>query len=470
MSGAQMDGVQFGELPYLEVNGWVHACAYSSDGRMFAVGAGILEFGISIYDTLSWTRTYSFAGSDVVQTMAFSPGGTMVAFGGNGSLGLWDCASGQEIFVMEGHRDIVMSVAFSPCGKHIASSGVDKIVRVWDSQTGESLFVLEGHTSWVMSVKYSPSGERLVSGGSDDTIRFWSPMTGEPGVVLNSSLDGVNSLGFSPDGRWLASGHDEGGLQLWHAESGEPGLVLHGHTKRVTGIVFSPDSRWIASSSSDETVRLWDASTGTLINTLSSHKNWVHDVVFSPDGLQIASGGRDGKVRLWDLDSVLMSSVEQQDRIGAIGKTVYSPNGQCILSVGESQTVKQWDSLTGVHVPPSIELPKPLSVEFVSYSLTGSPTVVATQDESIQLWEFQEGSPMTILEGSSTVEYVTMSPCCRWIVSAGRDGTVTLWDLDSTQQKHILIKKDGVGLIRSWHLAFSPTGYQLAVGKQRGIG
>ncbi|KAF9279925.1 hypothetical protein BGZ88_012473, partial [Linnemannia elongata] len=190
MSGAQMNGVQFGELPYLEMDDWVVTCAYSPDGKMLAVGLETSNGAdVSIYDALSWTRISCFTTPADMETMAFSPDCTRLVFGGCGVLvRLWDCVSGQEIFAMEGHRNSVKSVTFSPCGKHIASSSEDETVRVWDSQTGECLFVLEGHTNWVMSVKYSLSGERLVSGGRDGTIRFWSSETGEPGVVLNSSL------------------------------------------------------------------------------------------------------------------------------------------------------------------------------------------------------------------------------------------------------------------------------------------
>ncbi|KAG9063980.1 hypothetical protein KI688_004094 [Linnemannia hyalina] len=474
-SGVKMDGVQFGELPYLELDDNVVACAYLSDGRTLAVGAGSREIDcVSIYDTSSWTLAYSFSAPHKVLAMAFSPDGARVVFGGKDGLArLWDCARGQEVFVMEGHQSDVNSVAFSPCDKQIASAGKDRTVRVWDSQTGESLFVLEGHTDEVFSVKYSPSGEWLVSGSWDDTIRFWNSETGEPGVALDSSLSVVCSLALSTDGRWIVSGHWGGVLRLWHAASGEPGPVLHGHTREVTGVAFSPDSRWIASSSNDMTVRLWDASTGTPINTLSSHKTHVNDVVFSPNGLQIASGGDDGRVRLWDVDSILTSSVEQLDQIGYVRKTVYSPNGQTILAFGSdyassSQTVKQWTSLTGAPVPLSIELPGHVSVESVSYSLDDIPTATVNQYGTLRLWELKDGRRETILEGSGKAKHVAMSPCCRWIASTDRDNTVMLWNLNNTQRMHVLIENGGVDGEKINCLAFSTTGHQLAVGTGAG--
>ncbi|KAG9063959.1 hypothetical protein KI688_004073 [Linnemannia hyalina] len=470
LSGAQMDGVQFGELPYLELEKDVIACAYSSDGRMLAVGAkswGVRP-RVSIYDTSAWTRTYSFTGPGKMVTMAFSPDGTRVVFGGfGGTVRLWDCASGEEMFVMEGHQDYVNSVAFSPCGKQIASSSGDKTVRVWDSRTGESVFVLEGHTDYVRSVKYSPSGEWLVSGGSDDTIRFWNSETGEPGVVLNCSLGATDSLAFSTDGRWIASGHWKGELQLWHAVSGEPGPVLRGHTTSVTGIAFSPDSRWIASSSWDETVRLWEASTGTPINTLSSHKSFVNDVVFSPNGLQIASGGKDSRVRLWDVDSVLTSSVQQQYQIKGVWKTVYSPNGQTILTIGGGRTVTQWNSLTGASRPLSIELQESRSFG-QSHSSHANLTATVNQDGTLRLRGLRDGSTEAILEGYSAANYVTLSPCGHWTASVDRDSTVMLWENDNTNGWQVLMENGGRTREEIRCSAFRGSEYQLAVGAWNG--
>ncbi|KAG9063964.1 hypothetical protein KI688_004078 [Linnemannia hyalina] len=474
LSGAKTDGVQFGELPYLELGDTVRACAYSPDGRMLAVGVGISKIGVGIYDTSSWTKTYSITAPNLVETMTFSPDSTRVAFGGNdGLVRLWDYASGQEMVVMEGHMFNVKFVAFSPCGQQIASAGDDRTVRLWDSHTGESLFVLKGHTDQVWIIKYFPSGGRLVSGGCDNAIRFWNSEDGAPGIVFHSSLGAVCTLAFSTDGRWIASGHVGGGLQLWHAESGEPGPILHGHTGQVMGIAFSPDSRWIASSSRDETVRLWDASTGTPINTLTSHKSFVNDVVFSPNGHQIASGGTDNRVRLWDVESILMSSVEQQDQIGYVRRTVYSPNGQTILAFGnnytiDSQAVQQWDSLTGAPVPLPIKVPKYPSVVSVLYLLDDVPTAVVSQEGTLRLWELQDGRRETTLEGSEPAKNVTMSPCCRWIVSVDWDNTVTLWDLASTHQKHVLIEHGGPTREEIRSLAFSATGHQLAVGAWNG--
>ncbi|KAG0369566.1 hypothetical protein BGX24_002359, partial [Mortierella sp. AD032] len=468
LSNAQMEGIRFGELPYVEMNSVARACAYSPDGKMLA--AGLDEGGLEIYDTNTWGSIYRCPVDHPTLSVAFSPDGRRIVSGSkDGKVRLWDSTNGEEGFVMEGHLRYVNCVTFSPCGNQIASASADETVRLWNSKTGRCTFVLKGHTHIVKSVQYSPDGRRLVSGGIDEKIRFWDPETGEPGAVWISSLGTVNRLAFSRDGRWMASGHEKGGLQCWHAMTGEPGPVLRGHTGAIGGVAFSPDSRWIASGSSDATVRLWDSSAGTLDFMSGSHKASIHNVTFSPNGRQLASGGHDGKVRLWEVDSVLSSSIEAHNQLGPVFKTVYSPNGQAILTASGEKTVKQWDSLTGAPVPLPIRLPESLLVDSVSYSFDNIPVAFRTQDETTRLLQLQEGGTETVMEGSSTVRRMVISPSSRFIASLGWNDTVELWELGVTQHKRVLLQEGGTAGETIGCLAFSTTGDRLAVGSWSGI-
>jgi WD40 repeat protein len=47
---------------------------------------------------------------------------------------VWDLASGLCERTLDGHSNIVMSVALSTCGKHLVSGGYDHTIKVWDAR------------------------------------------------------------------------------------------------------------------------------------------------------------------------------------------------------------------------------------------------------------------------------------------------------------------------------------------------
>ena len=80
---------------------------------------------------------------------------------------------------IHGHERIVLSVAFSPDGRRIASASRDRTIRVWDATTGEIVAgPFTGHTDRVTSVAFSPDGQCIASASQDHTIRVWDSTTG----------------------------------------------------------------------------------------------------------------------------------------------------------------------------------------------------------------------------------------------------------------------------------------------------
>src|SRR5690348_1239537 len=74
---------------------------------------------------------------------------------------------------LQGHKDMIFTISWSPDGKILASPSKDTTLRLSDARTGQHLQAFEGHSASVWGVAWSRDGKTLASGSSDKTIRLW---------------------------------------------------------------------------------------------------------------------------------------------------------------------------------------------------------------------------------------------------------------------------------------------------------
>ncbi|KYF75483.1 hypothetical protein BE17_33685 [Sorangium cellulosum] len=393
--------------------------------------------------------------------VAFSPDGVFLASGHvNGSVRIWDLATGVVRVVLVGHKGVVHSLAWSADSGTLASGSSAATVRLWDVASGAVRFIRRRHRDSVTSIAFSPDGSMLASGSKDATIQLWDAVSGAVRYVIICHPGAVHDIAWSPDGTTLASAHEDGSVRLWDAMSGAERGVLAGHHRRVQSVAWSPDGATLASGSYDSTIRLWDVATGSTRLVLEEHQSWVVTLAWRPDGSTLASGSYDSTVRLWDA-STGVAPLVLRGHGGFVAGVAWSVDGATLASTSLDGTIRLWDGSTG-----AIRLTlKNLSdvVWCVALDRAGTMLAAGSQVSGIRLFDPVTGTIRRKIEVPTRVWSLAFSPDGATIASRSEAAAVRLWDVASGAARLTL---DGSGSV-ALSLAFSPDGATLAAGWQR---
>jgi WD40 repeat protein len=487
----------------------VHSVCFSPDGKRLA-SAGFRE--VKIWDLATGQVVLTLKHKGSVTSVCFNPEGTRLATASwdqdinpseavtKSYVKVWEAATGREVYSLGGHKGLVSCVSYSPDGRRLAT-GTGNIyanagaglgeVKIWDAATGQETFTLNGHTGAVVSVQFGPDSARLASAGMDGKLTIWDAHKGQPWRELSIyqgtacfSRDGTRLAApvwdgvqvcevetgrevfklpgrskstltlvcFSPDGTRLAVTADER-LSVWDAAKGRHLFDLVGHSGPIRSISFGPDSRRLASASLDDTVKIWDADRGQEVIATKLTEQASRELTrahFSPDGKRVASGTFDTMARIWDTAAsqeilALPANADQRSCV------CFSPDGKRLASASrDGHTVRLWNVGNGQEL--FILKGHASLVDEVCFSPDGTRLATASWDQSLKIWDAATGQPLLVLVGhEASVSRVSFSPDGKRLASAGLDQTLRIWD-PATAREIVTIK----GLANPTTVCFSP--------------
>ncbi len=309
------------------------------------------------------------------------------------------------------------AVAFSPDSTTLAVVGRDKEVHLFDVATGEGR-VLGRQDAPLHAVAYTPDGRHLVTGTENGVLAVWPLPTGEPRTV-SAGRAGIYDLRVSPAGDRVVTLAEMKKLQVWNLDSLEP---LH----EATGIVNVSEAGDFAVESDYDShaVSVYDVEKGTT-RTLPALPDAAAKVAIANGGNHVAALGFDGTMRVVDLRVKKPVWREVGAHKGKVDNLQFSPEGNKVLSMGYDQII---------HVFAADGSSEPLllrghedAIYMVAFARDESFMVSAGDDGTVRIWDLASRRSRVLRGHDDDVFRVAVSPDGKWIASIGLDSEVRVW-------------------------------------------
>lgn len=443
------------------------------------------------------------AHEDMIFALAASPDGTRLVTGGrDGTLRVWDAASGECTARVEGAPDAaIYSVAFSSDGARIVTGSEDQTVRLWDAKSGVQLCLIGQHDAWVSSVSHAQSG-LIASAADDGSARLWDADSGALRSVLQDQPDGIHGVSFSEDGQYLltwnrsgsvwlrsadgksvhlrlsfdgqvqqaiisadskliAAGGAQGRVVIWNAATGmaEHRLNTYPSISTVRSLAFSSNGDRIAAGQTHRGVVIWALADGRKLSELRGHDEAISGVWFAPAGDRLVTSSWDGSIRTWDVgsDSTHSPAMTLTGHGDEVISAAFSPDGAILASGGRDRTVRLWDPNLGLELGALRGHRE--AVYSVAFAPDGRLIATGSHDHTVGLWDASTGAPAEpLIDHTGPVWSVAFSPDGRFLASAGDDAVIRIWDIQAGSVRTRLVGHAR----RVIHIAYSPDGRTLA--------
>jgi len=196
----------------------IHDLAYTPDGdTLLTAGA---EGAVKAWRGSTGEPLWSVKLPGQVRRIAVNPEGTKVVAAVHDywitplAAYVFDVNSGQQMGLPLAHGDGVMSVEFSPDGKHLLTASEDRTTRIWETATGKLVRQVRRHEHWATSASFSRNGRHVVSSSNDKTALVWDVASGQVMSLPFRHPTDVSRAIFSGDGRRVLSIASDG-LRCW---------------------------------------------------------------------------------------------------------------------------------------------------------------------------------------------------------------------------------------------------------------
>lgn len=300
-------------------------------------------------------------------------------------------------------------------------------------------------------VRVSPDGKTVAVTGADGQIHLLSSGTYAGQATLATTHVEVNGVEFSLDGTELVSAGDDGKVVVWNLATRLPGLSFQAYEQPAFCALFSHE--WIITCGKHPNLRQWGRQDGHLERELTGHQGSVQSVTLSRQGY-IAGGSDDFTVSCWDLAKTDPLWHDLQDASAKVNVIAFNAAGW-LLAIGRTNGILSLRAANNGKLIVEQQFPDSLHSLAFSPRISGTPlSLLAIGDRggSIHLVPMNDTLGHSGLTGSSPEHFsirqlqghdgrvysLTFTADAGQLLSAGEDGLLRVWNLNSDQSSRAL--------------------------------
>lgn len=198
---------------------------------------------------------------------------------------------------------------------------------------------------------------------------------------------------------------------------------------KINSIAINNTGEWIAFASKKlGQLLVWEWKSETYIMKQQGHHYDLNCLSYSPNGQLIVTGGDDNKVKIWDTRS-WFCFVTFTEHTAPITSVAFVPNGLSVLSSSLDGTVRAFDLIRYRNYR-TLQPPTPTQLSCLAVDSAGEIVAAASLETfEIYVWSLQTGKLLDVLSGhEGPVCSLAFSPSSQLLASASWDKTVRLWE------------------------------------------
>jgi serine/threonine-protein kinase len=227
------------------------------------------------------------------------------------------------------------------------------------------------------------------------------------------------------------------------------------HPGEVWDVALSADGQCALTADERGLLHLWEIPSGRELWCRDGLRGAFSKVAISPDGkfALTCDGGegdggnpndhavhRDSALRLWDLARGECLAEEPHAHSNWTGRVAFSPNGELALTTSAREyTVKIWKIQGGKISGPTTLEGHTAPVKGAVFFPDGRRVLSGSEDGTVGIWDLETTKRIDTIKTGDVVDAVDVSDDGHWAISAGRPTerdvySVTLWSLDERRE------------------------------------